>query len=82
MAYKRFADNVPLATDHEVVRGFDRGIGAALFRGLGLGGENGHMKCHELLAEPAATVGRRNELQKKRDRLFNAKQELLEISML
>ena len=82
VAYKRFSDNVPLAVDREILRGFDEGIGAALFVGLGLGGENGHQKCRELLQEPSTTVARRSELQKKRDLLSNTKQELLEISML
>lgn len=81
VAYKRFSDNVPLAVDREILRGFDRGIRGALFKGLGLGGENGHQKCKELLQEPTTTVARRDELQKKRDRLYHAKQELLELSM-
>jgi hypothetical protein len=76
VAYKRFGDNVPLAVDREILRGLDSGIGPALFRGLGLGGENGHQKCKELLQEPPNTASRRTELQKKRDRLSTGKNHL------
>jgi hypothetical protein len=69
VAYKRFTDNVPLAVDREILRGLDSGIGLSLFKGLGLGGDNGPQKCHELLQEPPNTAARRAELQKKRDRL-------------
>ncbi|KAF8885931.1 hypothetical protein BD779DRAFT_643686 [Infundibulicybe gibba] len=38
VAYKRFADNVPLAIDYELVRGTERGVLAALYEGLGING--------------------------------------------
>jgi hypothetical protein len=59
-----------LAVDHEIVRGLERGIRGALFKGLGLGSEDGYQRCRDLLQEPSGTVSRRNELNKKRERLY------------
>jgi hypothetical protein len=58
VAYKRFSDNVPLSVDREILRGVDNGIGPALFRGLGLGGDSGPQKCKELLQEASLSHDR------------------------
>jgi hypothetical protein len=48
VAYKRFADNVPLAIDHELVRGVERGILSIMNAGLGINGPDGLRICKEL----------------------------------
>ncbi|OBZ65815.1 Interferon-induced GTP-binding protein Mx [Grifola frondosa] len=81
VAYKRFADNVPMAIDHELILGLDRdqALEKALRKGLGIGGADAHLRCAEYLKEPGAISKRREELQKKRERLHTAKRQLLEL---
>ena len=81
MAYKRIADNVPAAIDHELVLGLDRdrGLENALLTGLGITGPDGHLRCKEYLQEPPQVVAQRERLQEKLRRLEAAKKELLDI---
>jgi GTP-binding protein EngB required for normal cell division len=79
VAYKRFTDNIPLAIDHELVRGLEQGLAAALYEGLGINGANSSRACKELMQESPHIAGRREELTKKRERLTVASQELLYI---
>jgi Dynamin GTPase effector domain len=79
VAYKRFADNVPLAIDYELVRGLERDIQQALYAGLGINGQDGFRVCKELLQENPNVVGRREELTKKWERLNSASQALMSI---
>ncbi|KAI0077225.1 hypothetical protein K474DRAFT_1596469 [Panus rudis PR-1116 ss-1] len=81
VAYKRFADNVPMAIDYELVLGLDRdrALENALMRGLGITGPDGFKHAREYLQEPPNIVSRREELQKKRERLISAQQELLNL---
>lgn len=77
VAYKRFADNVPLAIDVELVQGAERGILLELYKGLGINGEDGQRICQELAMESPQVADRRTDLMNKHKRLQAAKQELL-----
>lgn len=83
VAYKRFVDNVPNAINHELVLGLarDRGLESALLQGLGITGAAGYERCKEFLKEPPHVVARREELQKRWERLDSAKRELMETWM-
>ena len=62
--------------DHEIVLGLNRGLEKALHNGLELTGPNAREAC-EALVEEAATISlRREELQKKLERLRAASHEL------
>ncbi|KAG6824354.1 hypothetical protein H0H92_007116 [Tricholoma furcatifolium] len=79
VAYKRFADNVPLAIDYELIWGAERDVLAALNTGLGINGEHGDRICRELAQENASVAGRRDELMKKLERMQAAAHQLLHI---
>ncbi|KAJ3524152.1 hypothetical protein NMY22_g11127 [Coprinellus aureogranulatus] len=81
VAYKRFADMVPLAVDHELVRGLDRDILTTLYNKLGISGVDGHVKAKELVEEDSQTANRREELMNKLKRLQIASTELAELKM-
>jgi len=78
VAYKRFVDNVPMGIDRTLLRGVTVGLEEALHKGLGISGSGGFEKCQVLLSEPGDIVERRSELQKRRQRLLLAKEELAE----
>lgn len=77
VAYKRFADNVPLAIDTELVLGVPGGLLKVLFSQLGINGPNGDAICKDLLQESRKTAERRIELRKKLERLEAGLLELL-----
>lgn len=81
VSYKRFVDNVPMAIDHELVLGLERGRGLekALLQGLGITGADGFQRCKDFLEEPPQLVARREELQKRWERLDTAKKELMDL---
>jgi hypothetical protein len=79
VAYKRFADNIPLAIDHELVRGIERDVLPILYAGLGINGSEGQRICEELAQESPNVAGKREELSKKLDRMISASQQLLQI---
>jgi len=79
VASKRFTDIVPMAIDHEFVFGVERDIQVTLLKGLGLSGQNGFKIARELIQEPHNIYARREELQKKLDRLNTARNELLQV---
>ena len=81
MAYKRFADNVPNAIDHELVLGLSRDqmLEAFLQKRLGVSGPDGHNMCMEYLQEDENVAGRREDLRNKRDRLNKARKELMRL---
>ncbi len=70
-----------MAIDHELILGLhqDRGLEKVLLKGLGVTGPDGHQRCKEFLQEPPHLVTRRDELQKKLERLDSAKKELLDL---
>lgn len=79
VSYKRFVDNIPLAVDHDFVQGVGKDIQSALLKGILAGGVDASQRCKELIQESPAVSSRREELQKKHDRLEVAKQELMEL---
>lgn len=81
VAYKRFADNIPLAIDHELVRGITRNILSILNTGLGINGRDGLRICKELAQENPRVSSLREELRKKLERLDDASQELLKVGL-
>lgn len=76
VSYKRFSDMVPLAIDHEVVRGLEKGMEQALRDGLNLTGPDATARCRLMVQEHSAVASKRTELQKKLDRLHAASLEL------
>jgi hypothetical protein len=81
VAYKRFADNVPLAIDQELIIGLEEKLLPALYTGLGIFGPNGQQVCKELMQESPQIADRREELDKKLERLHTASRELLQIGL-
>lgn len=81
MAYKRFTDIVPLAIDHDFVLGVEQEIVSALYTGLKISGPEGLQICKDLVQEPSNISARREELQKKLDRLNTARAELMHVGM-
>ncbi|KAF9479395.1 hypothetical protein BDN70DRAFT_878878 [Pholiota conissans] len=81
VAYKRFADLVPLALDRELVRGAGDAdhVLSILYKHLGVNGEEGARICKELSEESPQVAGRRVDLEKKLERLEIASGELLAI---
>ena len=79
MAYKRFADNVPQAIHHELIRGMKRDMLETLYSQLGLDGPEGYRICKDLAQESPQIAGRRLDLQKKIERLETASSRLLNV---
>jgi hypothetical protein len=78
VAYKRFVDSVPMTIDHALVRGMKVGLESVLFNGVNISGPGGYERCKVLLGEPEDIIARREELQKRRERLVNGRRELLQ----
>lgn len=79
VAYKRFADIVPLAIDRELVRGAASDVLSVLYGSLGVNGPEGARVCRDLAQESPQDAERRIDLQKKLERLETASEELLSI---
>ena len=79
VAYKRFADTVPLAIDHELVRGVGMSgeVIATLYAHLGMNDAAGHRICRDLAQESPQVADKRADLEKKLERLECAHSELL-----
>lgn len=77
VAYKRFADNIPLAIDLELVRGLERGIHSTLYTHIGVSGPDATRVCQKLAEEFPAVARDRADLLKKLERLESASKELL-----
>ncbi|KAL0955559.1 hypothetical protein HGRIS_001798 [Hohenbuehelia grisea] len=77
VAYKRFADNVPLTIDRELIFGLDTGLVEILQARLGITGPHGQRICQELVEERPAVAEQRKDLKKKLERLNAAWRELL-----
>jgi len=78
VAFKRFADMVPMTIDQELLRGLDwnRGLHSDLTKGLEITGPGSLDKAKEYLQEPPDVKSRRESLSKKCERLLSAKREL------
>ncbi|KAJ7775530.1 P-loop containing nucleoside triphosphate hydrolase protein [Mycena metata] len=81
VAYKRIADNVPAAIDHELVRGVGRELLPTLYGGLGINGPEGMRICRELAQESPSVAGKREELMKRLERLETASRELMRVGL-
>ncbi len=77
VAYKRFADNIPLAIDLELVRGLERGVHSTLYAQVGVSGPDAIIICQRLAGESPAVARDRADLLKKLERLESASKELL-----
>ncbi|KAF9222329.1 hypothetical protein BS17DRAFT_881158 [Gyrodon lividus] len=76
VAFKRFADMVPIAIDYEIVLGLEKDIDKALQDGLQITGPEGYTRCKTMLQELTSVASRRQDVQKKMERLQAARQEL------
>ena len=67
-----------MTIDQELLRGldWDRGVRAALVEGLEVTGPDSIERSKRFLQEPSDVQSRREDLEKRRDRLRLAKQEL------
>ncbi|KAF8181829.1 P-loop containing nucleoside triphosphate hydrolase protein [Pholiota molesta] len=81
VAYKRFADLIPLAIDRELVRGAAKDVLQILYHNLGINGDDGARICKELSEESPQVAGRREDLRKKLERLEIASGELLALGI-
>ena len=81
VAYKRFADNIPLAIDMELVRGIERGMLKELYSKLGITGEDSTRICRELAQESPQVADKRADLLKKLERLEIASAQLLHLGV-
>ncbi|KAG7091490.1 hypothetical protein E1B28_010521 [Marasmius oreades] len=79
VAYKRFADNVPLVIDYELIQGLERDLLPTLFAKLGIHGANGPEICREFAEENSMIADNREALSKKLERLQVASQELTKL---
>jgi Dynamin GTPase effector domain len=70
-----------MAIDHEFMFGVERDIQITLLKGLRLSGQDGFKIARELIQEPHNVSARREELQKKLDRLYTARNELLHVGL-
>jgi len=77
VAYKRFVDHVPMAIDYELVRGGKIDVVRLLWTKLELDGKDAHERCKDFAQEAAQIADRREELQKKLERLTEAIKHLI-----
>ena len=76
VTYKRISDEIPMAIDHGLVHGLERGIDEALWEGLQITGLDGYNYCKSLVEEASSIASAHQEIQKKMERLQVAWQEL------
>ncbi|KAK0224243.1 P-loop containing nucleoside triphosphate hydrolase protein [Armillaria fumosa] len=79
VAYKRFTDIIPLAIDHDLVRGLNRDLLETLSDRLGIYRPEGQELCERLAQENPQVSEKRKELEKKMERLRSASNELLNV---
>ena len=77
VAYKRFVDHIPMAIDYELVRGGEVDVFHLLWIKLELDGKDAHNKCRDYAQEAAQIADRREELEKKLERLAEAIKHLI-----
>jgi len=77
VAYKRFVDHIPMAIDYELVRGGEVDVFHLLWTKLELDGKDAHNKCRDYAQEAAQIADRREELEKKLERLTEAIKHLI-----
>ncbi|PPR05458.1 hypothetical protein CVT24_008227 [Panaeolus cyanescens] len=79
VAYRRFADYIPMGIDFTLVKGVERGLRDELINGLGIEGPDGNQILQSLASEDPDITRRRRELMDKLKRLEAAKEELSKI---
>ncbi|KZV84495.1 P-loop containing nucleoside triphosphate hydrolase protein [Exidia glandulosa HHB12029] len=79
VAYKRYADNIPLAIDHEYLRGFEHGIEKCLHECLGVSSTEARTKASRFLREADDVTARREDLLTRLERLEKANRELSDL---
>lgn len=77
VAFKRFVDNVPMAVDYELVRGAELDVFQLLWTKLELDGPGAREMCGEYAQEASQVADRREELEKKLERLSEATRRLI-----
>lgn len=77
VAYKRFVDHIPMAIDYELVRGGEVDVFHLLWTKLELDGKDAREKCRDYAQEAAQIADRREELEKKLERLAEAIKHLI-----
>ena len=65
-----------MGIDRTLVRGVTHDLERVLYSGLAISGPGGYDRCRLLLSEPEDIVERRSELEKRRQRLLSAREEL------
>jgi Dynamin GTPase effector domain len=68
-----------MGIDRTLVRGMTQGLAGVLFSGLAIDGPGAFERCRTLLSEPEDIVERRSELERRRKRLFSAREELIDV---
>ena len=76
MVHRRVLDTVPLAIDIELIRVQKRSLQEKLSLGLKITDPDAHQYRQKLLAEPSELSERREELEKRYERLMAAYAEL------
>ncbi|KAH9485775.1 Interferon-induced GTP-binding protein Mx2 [Psilocybe cubensis] len=76
VAYKRFADNVPLSIDRELVKGLTRDLLKKISDDLGTNTARGYEISKEFALESPQVADRRADLEKKLERLESAQKQL------
>jgi hypothetical protein len=79
VTYKRFVDVVPLAIDHELVRGAAKDTLRILYESLAVNGVDGERICRDFAGGSPEVKTKRADLQKKLERLETASEELCDI---
>ncbi|XP_006461472.1 hypothetical protein AGABI2DRAFT_222252 [Agaricus bisporus var. bisporus H97] len=77
VSYKRFVDNVPMAIDYELVRGGGEDVFQLLWGKLELDKPGAQEMCKDYAQEGAQVADRREELEKKLERLILATRRLI-----
>ncbi|EKM81339.1 hypothetical protein AGABI1DRAFT_106074 [Agaricus bisporus var. burnettii JB137-S8] len=77
VSYKRFVDNVPMAIDYELVRGGGEDVFQLLWGKLELDRPGAQEMCKDYAQEGAQVADRREELEKKLERLMLATRRLI-----
>jgi Dynamin GTPase effector domain len=82
VAFKRFVDYIPMIIDFELLKGFERTLDDALFKGMALGEDQARKHCAAFLKEDPAIIRRRESLHQDLERFEAALADLQNIPAL
>jgi len=82
VAFKRFVDYISMIIDFELLKGFERTLNDALYKGLGLGEDQLRQRCSTFLKEDPDIVRRRDSLHQDLERFEAALADLQRIPVL